>query len=169
MIGVIQRHRGIIVDFFGDGMLVFFDPVEKPIDPVIEAAVQCALRMQEAMTALNALMRAQSLPEFLMGIAVHAGDVVVGNIGSETRAKYGIVGSAVNMTHRIQTHARGGEVVVSRAVYDEVKDAVSVVRSFETHLKGLREPQQLYVLQGIEASPPLPPGDSEDGLRLGKS
>jgi class 3 adenylate cyclase len=81
--------------------------------------------------------------------------VVVGNIGSETRAKYGIVGSPVNLTHRIQSTAKGGEVVISDAVYRQVSEYVHIRRSFVMSLKGIKEEMNLYVLEGIK-SPPSP-------------
>ena len=112
MIEVIQTHRGIIVDFLGDAILAFFDPLDGPIDPVVQRAISCALRLQTAMKIEN--LAEPGYPALHMGIGLHAGDVVVGNIGSESRAKYGIIGSAVNLTHRIQGQAQGGEVVVSR-------------------------------------------------------
>ena len=67
-----------------------------------------------------------------MGIGLHAGEVVVGNIGSETRAKYGIIGAAVNLTHRIQGQAQGGEVVVSEMVFHHCQETLAVKRTFET-------------------------------------
>jgi class 3 adenylate cyclase len=73
--------------------------------------------------------------------------VVVGNIGSEDRAKYGIVGSAVNATQRIQSIAKGGEVIVSESVRSDLRERISIARSFTTQLKGLREEVKLYVIQ----------------------
>ncbi len=115
MIEVIRDHRGIIVDFLGDAVLAFFDPLEGTLEATVRQAVDCALRMQAAQTAANAAE--PQYPSLKMGIGLHAGEVVVGNIGSESRAKYGIVGAAVNLTHRIQGQAKGGEVVVSEAVW----------------------------------------------------
>jgi adenylate cyclase len=70
----------------------------------------------------------------------------VGNIGSESRAKYGIIGSAVNLTHRIQGQAQGGEVVVSEMVFHHCEKTVAVSRTFQTKLKGIKEPVNLYVV-----------------------
>jgi class 3 adenylate cyclase len=144
MIEVIGRHRGIIVDFLGDAILAFFDPLDGPLDPLVPRAVKCAWEMQEAMAAVNAAE--PQAPQLLMGIGLHAGEVVVGNIGSEYRAKYGIIGSAVNLTHRIQGQAQGGEVMVSDAVYRRLGAEVKVTRSLETRLKGIHEPVTLYVI-----------------------
>jgi adenylate cyclase len=76
--------------------------------------------------------------------------VVVGNIGSESRAKYGIIGSAVNLTHRIQGQAQGGEVVVSEMVLHHIESMVAVKRTFETTLKGIAHPVTLYVVESMK-------------------
>jgi len=149
MIEVIQRHQGIIVDLLGDGVLAFFDPLDGPIRPVIYRAIRCALQMQNQMKSLNDEMRKESLPQLAMGIGLNAGEVVVGNIGSETRAKYGIVGSAVNITHRIQSITKGGEVIVSESVYHHVSDQLTIKKSFSAPLKGLQGEVRLYVLKEI--------------------
>ena len=85
-----------------------------------------------------------------MGIGVHTGEVIVGNVGSEVRAKYGIVGAAVNLTQRIQTEAREGEVVVSEAVLESVRDYVKVLRPFEANVKGVTGALRLYAVGSME-------------------
>ena len=145
MIEVIKKHQGIIVDFFGDGVLVFFDPLDGPIPPTIDRAIRCAMEMQIEMETFNAEMRKEGLPELEMGIGLNAGQVVVGNIGSETRAKYGIVGSAVNLTQRIQEVARGGEVVISDSIYHYTRRYLDIRKSLEVQLKGLQEKMKLHI------------------------
>jgi class 3 adenylate cyclase len=148
MIDVIHRHRGIIVDFLGDAILAFFDPLDGPLDPKVRQAVVCALEMQAAVEAENASeLRG---PQIKIGIGLHAGEAVVGNIGSEKRAKYGIIGAAVNLTHRIQGVAHGGEVVVSEEVYRHGGEGFPLERSFQTHLKGIKDLTTLYVLKNPE-------------------
>ena len=149
MIDTIRKHKGIIVDFFGDALLVFFDPMEGPISPSTYKAIQCALEMQGVIEIFNAENRAENLPELQMGIGVNVGEVVVGNIGSETRAKYGIVGSAVNITHRIQSSAGKGEVVISDSVYGIASDHLTIKKLFRVRLKGIQEPVSLYVVEGF--------------------
>ncbi len=146
MIDVIRRHGGIIVDFLGDSILAFFDPLDGPLHEAIKRAVLCGLEMQEAMGPLNQHNLQDGLPQLQMGVGIHAGEVIVGNIGSEARAKYGIVGSPVNLTHRIQQSAGPGEVVVSERVYVEAGQLLSPLRTVEAQLKGVQEPMQMYVL-----------------------
>jgi adenylate cyclase len=149
MVEVLRRHHGIIVDFLGDAILAFFDPLDGPLAPVGREALQCALSMQQAMLGVNLAGIGQKLPPLHMGIGLHAGEVVVGNIGSETRAKYGIVGSAVNLAHRIQAQARGGEVVISQDVHRLVQQEITLIREFEVRLKGIQEPVALYAVAGL--------------------
>jgi adenylate cyclase len=149
MIEVIQAHRGIIVDFLGDAILAFFDPLEGPIEPMVRRAIGCALKMQAAVEAEN--LAEPGLPPLNIGIGLHAGEVVVGNIGSESRAKYGIIGAAVNLTHRIQGQAQGREVVVSEMVFHHSEETLAVSRTFETKLKGIAHPVTLYVVESMGA------------------
>lgn len=146
MIEVIRRHRGIIVDFLGDSILAFFDPLDGPLEKAAVRAVGCGLEMQEAMGPFNERNLKEGLPELQMGVGVHAGEVIVGNIGSETRAKYGIVGSAVNLTQRIQSVAEGGQVVISEAVMAHLDRLVRPLVSFSAELKGIGDPICLYVV-----------------------
>jgi len=79
--------------------------------------------------------------------------VVVGNIGSESRAKYGIIGAAVNMTHRIQGQAQGGEVVVSEMVFHHSEEPLPISRTFETKLKGITHSVTLHVVERMGVEP----------------
>jgi len=151
MIEVIQGYQGIIVDFLGDAILAFFDPLEGPLEPVVRRAIDCALKMQAAEEAED--LSEPGLPPLKIGIGLHAGEVVVGNIGSESRAKYGIIGAAVNLTHRIQGQAQGGEVVVSEMVFHHSEDTLAVKRTFETTLKGIAHPVTLYVVESMSEEP----------------
>lgn len=149
MIRVIQEHNGIIVDFFGDAILVFFDPLSGEVCDRALCAVQCALKMQASMTDFNRLMRGENLPELSMGVGIHSGPVVVGNIGSKTRAKYGVVGSAVNVTNRIQAKAPRNEVLISDTIFACIKDEVSIVRTINANLRGVEKSMMLRSLQNF--------------------
>jgi class 3 adenylate cyclase len=155
MIEVIQKHRGIIVDFFGDGILLFFDPLEGPVEPTVQAAICCALGMQGSMEYFNAEMDEEGLPRLQMGAGVNVGEVVVGNIGSETRAKYGIVGSAVNITERIQSTAGGGDVVISESAYKYLHKKLLIEKSFTAQLKGLADSVNLYLVKSVQSASKL--------------
>jgi adenylate cyclase len=157
MIEVIHRHRGIIVDFLGDSMLAFFDPLDGPLAPVVRQAMQCGLEMQAAQEEAN--RSEPHYPALPMGVGLHVGEVVVGNIGSESRAKYGIIGAAVNLTHRIQGQAQGGEVVISDTVYRHVEQEVVVKRQCRVRLRGVQEEATLYVVDHSAAPGLISPAE----------
>ncbi len=148
MIEEIQSRNGIIVDFFGDAILAFFDPLSAPIADTALNTIQCAVGMQAHMTAFNHEQVRRGLPELGMGIGIHSGPVIVGNIGSKARAKYGIVGSAVNVTSRIQAEAAPGEILISDSIFTHVQTQVELNRAFTADLKGLDAPLTLRSIKG---------------------
>jgi class 3 adenylate cyclase len=152
MIAVIDKYRGIIVDFYGDSILVFFDGLEADVSTRAFNAVQCALEMQNAMNAFIQENLATGLPEVTMGIGIHTGEVIVGNIGTESRAKYGIVGSDVNLTDRIQHTAAGGKVVISERTYDTICQKLNVSMEFKACLKGVEDHKQLYEIESFDSA-----------------
>jgi class 3 adenylate cyclase len=148
MTDVIVAHEGTIDEFIGDAILVFFGaPILRDDD--CERAVACAVDMQAAMAGVNAWNRENRLPEIGMGIAVNAGDVVVGNIGSVKRAKYAAVGAQVNLVARMQEHAAAGEIVVAESVLPAAEGTARVVGREEAALKGMRDPTALYRVEGM--------------------
>ena len=84
-----------------------------------------------------------------MGIGINAGQAVVGNIGSEMRVKYGIVGSAVNITQRIQDQASGGETLISKSVLQHVGNLVEIDHAVRVCLRGIGQPVRLFAVKPI--------------------
>ena len=100
---VILRYRSTIDEFIGDAIFVIFGAPTWQADDG-ERAVAYAVAMQSAMTSVNDQNRRDGMPAVAMGIAVHTGEVVVGNISSDRRTKYGVVGHPVNLTARIESY-----------------------------------------------------------------
>lgn len=152
MTPVIQEHRGVIDEFIGDAIFVLFGaPFGRPDDA--ERAVRCAWAMQQALAAFNADGRARGLPELSMGIGLHVGPVVAGNIGGPDRMKYGVVGPAVNLTARIQALTVGGEVLVSETLLARVASLVSVAPGRSERVKGASAPITVHRLLEVKAAP----------------
>ena len=108
---IIFAYDGIIDEFIGDAILAVFGVPEKRKDDPARA-VACALSMQNALHELNDEIISEGYPALEMGIGINSGTVIVGNIGSEMRAKYGIVGTVVNRAARIESNTVGGEVLI---------------------------------------------------------
>ncbi len=148
MIEILCDYRAVIDEILGDGILAFFGAPE-PMEDHPVRAVACAMAMQAAMDEINSLNEADGLPHLEMGVAVNTGAVVVGNIGSERRAKYSVVGAHVNFTSRIESFALGGQVLISAATLERVKDLVEIGDVLSAEMKGIPGRAALYEVRSI--------------------
>lgn len=152
MTEVVDEYEGAIDEFIGDAVLVIFGaPLE--MEDHASRAVACAVAMQARMADVNAELAERELPALEMTVAVNSGEVVVGTIGSESRAKYGVVGSPVNLTSRIQTLAAPGEVLISDRTYQDAGGEGGPVRLAETRhvsLKGFSKPVAVHSVEAVE-------------------
>jgi adenylate cyclase len=148
MVDVILPYQGTIQELMGDGLLVFFGaPIWRENDA--QRAVACAVAMQLAMAAVNEQNRWEGLPDVEMGIGIHTGEVVVGNIGSYKRTKYGAVGSPVNLAFRIESYTVGGQILISEATRQEAGPSLQSAGPLQFETKGVEQPITLYDVQGI--------------------
>ncbi|HSO18354.1 MAG TPA: adenylate/guanylate cyclase domain-containing protein, partial [Desulfosarcina sp.] len=148
MTQVIDRYAGVIDDFIGDAILTVFGiPEEKNDDPA--RAVACALAMQQSLADLNRELVDDGLPPLEMGIGINTGPVVVGNLGSETRTKYGIVGAVVNIASRIESNTVGGQVLVGEATYERIGSLVTAQPPLTVMMKGMKRPLVCYAVTAI--------------------
>ena len=151
MAEVITKHAGTIDEFIGDAILAVFGAPFYNEDDAIRA-VACAIEMQCKMTEVNQELSHRGLPNLEMGIGINTGEVVVGNIGSITRAKYGVVGSNVNLTSRIESYTVGGQILISENTYNEVKDIVTLGKSMQLSAKGIANTFSIYEVEGIQGT-----------------
>ncbi|MBX9252746.1 adenylate/guanylate cyclase domain-containing protein [Desmonostoc muscorum CCALA 125] len=148
MADIITQYQGTIDEFTGDGILVLFGAPTAREDDTTRASA-CAIAMQLAMTNVNEKMKQWNLPPLEMGIAINTGEVVVGNIGSHIRTKYGVVGSQVNLTYRIESYTIGGQIFISESTFTEVGSIVRVCGQQEVQPKGIKQPINIYEISGI--------------------
>ena len=148
MTGVIIAHGGTVNEFIGDAVFAIFGAPLAQADHA-ERAAAAALGMQTAMAELNAAQAARGLPRFEMGIGINTGEAVVGNIGSEQRAKYGVVGSAVNVAARVESASVGGQVLVSDATWQHIRAVAEADAPIAVAVKGLSEPLVLHPLRAL--------------------
>ena len=98
----VQKNGGMVDKYIGDAMMAIFNaPLDQ--DEHETRAVQTALDIQENMEALNKEFVAEGLPEIAIGIGIHSGDAVIGNMGSATRFDYTAIGDAVNTAARLES------------------------------------------------------------------
>ena len=133
MVECVFRYGGTLDKFIGDAVMAVWGNVRSDgVRNDTANAVRAALAMHEELARLNADWRKRGLNELRIGIAVHQGDVVVGNIGSPQRMEFTVIGDAVNLSWRFQelTKQLGSELVVSANV------ATLLVDDFETRSLG---------------------------------
>ena len=154
MVEIIQRNGGTIDEIIGDAIFVLFG-APLVMEDSGQRGVRCALEMQKAMLGVNEYNLSKGWPEIEMGIALHTGEVVVGNIGSTKRSKYGVVGRTVNLTARIESFTIGGQILVSPALIRAASQGLILGDEVEVHAKGMREPLICRDLLGHEDYPEL--------------
>ena len=148
MADIITEYQGTIDEFMGDGILVLFGaPTAREDDAT--RAIACAVAMQQAMEPVNQKMKEMGLPKLEMGIGINTGEVVVGNIGSEKRTKYGIVGKQVNLTYRIESYTIGGQIFISESTLKQAEPIVKIIGEREVKPKGVQQPITIYEVGGI--------------------
>ena len=145
---VIMEYDGMIDEFIGDAILAVFGVPEKRDDDPARA-VACGLAMQNALVELNDEIVNEGYPHLEMGIGINTGPVIVGNIGSEVRVKYGIVGAAVNTASRIESTTTGGQVLLGESTYNLVKELVTADSPQTIMMKGLKRPLVSYPVTAI--------------------
>lgn len=116
---VVFRHRGTFDKYLGDGLMAFYGaPVAEEDDA--QRAVDSAVEMQRRFVALCG-ERAEDFGDLGLGIGLHSGEAVVGNIGSDEVMDYTVVGDVVNIAKRLQERARGGQILMSSETFGKVE------------------------------------------------
>ena len=116
----VERHQGTLDKFVGDATMAFWGAPIEDDDPVYHAALT-ALDIVKGADELSAKLKAEVNEEIHVGVGVHYGPAVVGNMGSERRMDYTAIGDTVNTSARLEANAPGGTIYVSRAVVDALK------------------------------------------------
>ena len=145
MVGIVIQEDGVVDKYIGDAiMAVFGAPVPRPADAV--HAVRAAVRMRKALAELNAKLEARALPRLRTGIGIHTGMVVAGNIGSEQRMEYTVIGDAVNLASRLETSTKdlGVDVLISEDTYERTKNVILARAVREITVKGRKQPVLAY-------------------------
>lgn len=158
MADVVGTHQGMISEFLGDGMVIYFGaPNKREDDPI--RAVACAVAMHRALVAFNA----SEGRDMEMGIGIATGTVIAGNIGSEERMKYGVVGSTINLSARLEAFTLGNQVLICEATLAACGDALRTGTALTMRAKGRREPVVCHPVRAVSGR-----FDVEMPARVGK-
>ncbi|OGL12299.1 MAG: hypothetical protein A3F92_01865 [Candidatus Rokubacteria bacterium RIFCSPLOWO2_12_FULL_71_22] len=147
---LIEAEGGIIDKFMGDGIMAIFLPRDAGDNHALRA-VRAGLRMQDGLKTLKEGWheRRPEIAELTARIGVNTGEMVAGNVGSETRMDYTVIGDNVNLASRIESNGRGGEVHVSGAVHRLVAGHVAAHPLGSISVKNRIQPVQVYSVSGL--------------------
>lgn len=149
----ILERGGTIDKFIGDSVMAYFGaPVPQPDHA--QRAVASAIEIAEAVEERNRGAAGSGGVSVEIGIGVHTGTVVVGNIGSDRRTDFTAVGDAVNVAHRLEKQARPGEILVSEEVQRRVRGTARLRFEGERRLSGREESVHVYSVERPDAGTP---------------
>lgn len=145
MTDALYAYDGTIDKFLGDGLIgVFGSPISHPDDP--QRVVMAAVAMQQAFARLAQIWREELTFEIGMGIGISYGSAVVGNIGSDQRQDYTLIGDVVNTASRLCSIAQAGQIIISSHLMQALGDQspYELRELGAVRLKGKQEPHVIY-------------------------
>lgn len=142
---VINKHNGVINQFVGDEIFVSFG-APLPIPEPETSAVKCALEMVHKLEDISESLRSIIKENIVIGIGIHYGPIVAGNLGSDDRLSYSITGDAVNTAKRIESLTKNlpNAILISQAIYDKTRDIISTNPLDEVAIKGKNEKVKIF-------------------------
>ncbi len=154
MTDVVFEFDGLLDKYIGDAvMAVWGAPLEQTDHPV--RACRTALKMLDRLSKMQQQWEAEGTPRLDIGIGINTGSMVVGNMGSERRFDYTVMGDSVNLASRLEgiNKEYGTQVVISEFTYDWVKDDFFCRELDAVRVKGRAKPVKIYELLALRSEP----------------
>lgn len=151
MDAIITRHGGVVDKYMGDALMALFGaPLTNPDDA--DRALEAALEMTEALDDLNRRWQQRGLPAIGVGIGINTGIVVAGNMGSDNRLNYTVIGDCVNLASRLEgltkTPEYDARIIISCSTLAKAKQKYQTRRLGEVAVKGKQESTEIFALLG---------------------
>lgn len=151
MTDIIFAHGGTLDKYLGDGLMALFGaPTTTPEDA--SNALNAAVAMQRRILGINIELSQEGLAEIGVGIGLHTGEVTVGYIGSERRSEYTAIGDSVNTASRLESNAKGGQILVSDATAKAARSRYKLQPREPITVKNREQPVVLWEVDWQRAS-----------------
>jgi len=148
MIDVIFLYEGALDKFLGDGVMAYWNAPLDQDHAALKAAV-AAMEMQAAIAEFNQRRVAAGKEPVYAGIGISTGEAIAGNIGSEKKMEYTVIGDKVNLAQRLERHTDRGQILMCATTYMLLKDYCFATPLPPSRVKGKAEPVLMYVLHGL--------------------
>ena len=155
MVECVFRFEGTLDKFIGDAVMAVWGNIRTHGAPTDAAnAVKAAVAMREQLQRLNREWSRRGAPELKIGVGVHHGPVVVGNVGSSQRMEFTVIGEAVNVTWKLQEYTKkiACPFIMSSAVRDLLGDQLKTHPLGRASLPGVQRPVDIFTLPGLEGA-----------------
>ena len=142
---IVTRNNGVINKFIGDAvMAIFGEPIQDENHP--KNAVRCACQMLDKVKELQAKWLSEGRPKIEIGIGINTGEAFVGNIGSEKRMEYTVIGDTVNLASRIEGNNKiyKTNLLISSSTYNSVRGIVDAIKISNVKIRGKEKEIDLY-------------------------
>ena len=153
MDAIVEKHGGVVDKYMGDALMALFGaPLANPDNA--DWAMKAALEMGEALDDLNRQWQKRGLPAIKVGIGINTDVVVAGNMGSETRLNYTVIGDGVNLASRLEELTKVPEyetrIIISGSTLAKAKKQYRTRHLGEVAVKGKQKSTEIYALLGLE-------------------
>lgn len=142
---IITKYNGVINKFIGDAvMAIFGEPIQDKNH--VSNAVKCANEMLKEVTKLREKWLNEGKPKIEIGIGINTGEAFVGNIGSEKRLEYTVIGDVVNLASRIESYNKVYKTsfLISAACYEKVRNIADVIKISDVSIRGKEKKLDIY-------------------------
>ncbi len=148
---IIAKYHGIVNKYMGDGVLAIFGEPIKNDNHAINA-ISCGIEIINSVKVLREKFIKDGKPKIEVGIGINTGEVFAGNIGTEERFEYTIIGDNVNLAYRIEAYNQilKTQFLISEYTYKFVKDYVDVVKLTQVTMKGKSKPIDIYEVLNLK-------------------
>lgn len=149
MVACVNATDGIVDKFIGDSIMAVWGAISSTGKDT-ENALESALMMREALVEFNQARRGSGKPDIQIGIGINTGPVISGQIGSEERLEFTVIGDAVNLASRIESLNKsfGTDILISESAYEHVRDLYECKKMQSIQVKGKKKPQVIYAVLG---------------------
>jgi class 3 adenylate cyclase len=146
MVEIVFSCNGMLDKFVGDQLMAVFGHMSADAEGA-KNGVLAALKMQQATEALMQKRAADNLPTFQIGIGINTGSAIIGNVGSENRMDYTVIGDTVNAASRLEEQAKAGEIIIGEQTYKHMPEKIQVKNRIELPVKNRLQPVACYTIK----------------------